>query len=552
MHKDLKICIKLILYFALPIVCGFLINGTALAICYYPSTGSGTGLTTVQTTWNPNGCPVRYQPSASCSQSCCWPSTLPPDLPGYGCFQTIQTGVHNWSNIHTNTFYAPFNYYTLFEQTLQSGITTSVYNDPYGDANPCGAVNYGNSWTNSMFAAAVDAHVFAGVTYNYLKSVLGFTYYDSHLMATNVGEPETMDEGDGYFNLDSGTVNFGVLSALSATSNNNCDPNITRLPMPASLDTVAHEWGHGVSRQSIVRGPGQEVNGPMDEAFSDWVGISVKHNYKGSSWNDNVDWLFGADAATQHSAGRDLKNPPNPYVRNPSPDYYPGSMPPNSYSSQNLWCEPYEFCTHEDTGPANKMFYLLSVGGTNSVSNISVSGIGIDNAMKVAYAAENSKWNPQNTYKILSFEEAEEGMIAAAYDIDNANSPMTNYNVKVRLAWTAVGVGNRINIYTAGTGSGSIMATSGYMTNNVQQHFSTYPDSIYGKFASTAVYPPGDYVTLLATPNPGSTFTGWSAVCPSFSDLNCTCSGTLFCFIGMPFSDILSPSQVINVIATFN
>ncbi|WP_201340283.1 M4 family metallopeptidase [Isorropodon fossajaponicum symbiont] len=62
---------------------------------------------------------------------------------------------------------------------------------------------------------------------------------------------------------------------------------------------------------------------------------------------------------------------------------------------------------HINSSVANKMFYLLSVGGVHN--GVDVTGIGISNAIKIALNANKNHW-PRNS----TFHAVKVGMISTA------------------------------------------------------------------------------------------------------------------------------------------
>jgi hypothetical protein len=84
---------------------------------------------------------------------------------------------------------------------------------------------------------------------------------------------------------------------------------------------------------------------------------------------------------------------------------------------------------HTNSGVGNKWFYLLSVGGTHH--SVTVNGIGIENALAVAYRANVFYWTSSTDYH-----QAALGTISAAEDLD----PSGDWASEAALAWNAVGV----------------------------------------------------------------------------------------------------------------
>lgn len=193
-----------------------------------------------------------------------------------------------------------------------------------------------------------------------------------------------------------------------------------------TLDIVGHEITHGVTEYSanLVY---QKESGALNESFSDIFGEVIENFAKGSN-----NWLMGSEIyLTTSGAIRSMSNPKS-YG---DPDCYGGTY----WVSQN--CTPTssnDYCgVHTNSGVQNKWFYLLVNGGsgTNDVSNYyTVSGIGMNNAAKIAYRNLTVYLNSNSNYT-----DARNGAIQAAIDLFGANSPEV---IATTNAWYAVGVGN--------------------------------------------------------------------------------------------------------------
>ena len=208
---------------------------------------------------------------------------------------------------------------------------------------------------------------------------------------------------------------------------------VGQLPLSGAMDVVAHEWGHALSMYATDRSrkdcatgrPAAPLirayeSGALSDAFSDWIGVAVKKYYNG-----DVTWTIGEDIKLE----RNLSNPPA------SP-----TAQPDTYHRQDRYWFPIEGCTpdeqlndycgiHTNSGVPNKMFYLLSQGGTHPVTNITVEGIGLEKAMAIAYIANKEEWKSNTT-----FSEARDGMVRAAQLFGS------NEVLQVQNAWAAVGV----------------------------------------------------------------------------------------------------------------
>ena len=266
-----------------------------------------------------------------------------------------------------------------------------------------------NIWNNSTQASGVDAHVYTGLVYDYLLTQFGRNSFDNVGSGMlSVVEDNTINNNAGWNDLwiVYGTVSGGFKSFAGA------------------FDLVAHEWGHAVSG-SLHPGspPGlvyEKESGALDESFSDMMGIAA-----GFATGIDADWQFGENYMPGGVADRDLSNP----LLSNQPDTYGGTNWINV-----VGCTPptNDNCgVHTNSGVPNKMFYLLSAGGTHSVSNITVTGIGIANAMKIMYRVNATYWIQTTT-----FPQAREWSILAANDLDATGAWAT----QVGNAWDAVNV----------------------------------------------------------------------------------------------------------------
>jgi hypothetical protein len=346
-----------------------------------------------------------------------------------------------------------------------------------------------HSWDDGTFAqrAAVDAHVYAGKTYDYLLSAFGRNSFDSKggwmtsLVDINC-ESAGISNGNGYFDPFEKIVKY-----CSADHTN-------QVEMSGHQEMVAHEWGHGVTA-TAARGDltYSGESGALNESFSDAMGISVRHHYNGGT----IDWVLGRGRFSRLAGIRNLANPPDSTMRRVQPDYYGGL---NWQSLAN--CTPdsstNDYCyVHTNSGVPNKMFYLLTDGGTHSTSGVSVQGLGISKAMRILYDANMNYWQTNENMHGASF-----GMINAA--ATNYGGYGSDEVRQVELAWAAVGVGDEYLIQGIGTGSGTINSTSAYIPFGVASYL------VPAGYSSRFVYPYGDTVTFTATPDANSVFTGWS------------------------------------------
>lgn len=284
-----------------------------------------------------------------------------------------------------------------------------------------------NNWNAGNQASGVDAHVYAGWTYDYLRSQLGRNGFDNQ-GSRMINTVESTDPG--YYCPDNASWDGSQVVFCTVTSGHRS--------MAGALDIVAHEWGHAVTQHASNLNYANE-SGALNEAFSDWLGVTL-----GFAYND-PDWQQGENFNVNGDALRDLSNPPlhTSYCNGqwiPQPDHMSGYIScTNDYGG-----------VHLNSGIPNKMFYLLSAFGTHQHYGVNVQGIGIEKAIRIAYWANVDKWTAATT-----FQNALQGMVDAATDLYPGS---VNEVYQVQNAWAAVGVGTLpvivVNASTGGTVSG--------------------------------------------------------------------------------------------------
>ena len=268
------------------------------------------------------------------------------------------------------------------------------------------AIDADNVWDASAQASSVDAQVYTALVYDWWLSALGRNSFDD--------AGASMRASVDYY----------------AEGNNNAYWNGAQMviwswgsgwrSLAGCPDVIAHEWGHAVTgyTSNLVY---QKESGALNESFSDMMGAAFEFAH---SDYDTPDWYVGENGQISGGYFRDMSNPP----ARSDPDYYGGTYWVNVTS-----CTPTDandYCgVHTNSGVGNKWFYLLSVGGTHH--SVTVTGIGIDHAMEIAYRANTFYWTDFSTYS-----EAAYGTVLAARDLD----PSGVWETQVRNGWAAVGV----------------------------------------------------------------------------------------------------------------
>jgi len=270
------------------------------------------------------------------------------------------------------------------------------------------ATDADNTWTASSQAPSVDGHVYTALVYDYMNHVLDRNGYD--------------DNGSSMYT----SVNY------SAEGDNNAYWNGARIviwsyssgwrSLAGCPDVIAHEWGHAITEttSNLVY---QKEPGALNESFSDMIGAAFEFAH---DTLDTPDWYMGENGIIGGTGFRSMSDPHS----KGDPDTYGTSDP---YWVDVEGCSPAynnDYCgVHTNSGVGNKWFYLLSDGDTHN--SVTVTGIGVENAIQVAYRANAFYWNSQSTYS-----DAAMGTISAANDLD----PSGIWATQVIDAWNAVQV----------------------------------------------------------------------------------------------------------------
>lgn len=287
------------------------------------------------------------------------------------------------------------------------------------------ATDSDNTWTD---ASVVDAHTYAGYTYDFYYKRFGRKGLDNANLQmwifTNPVKasdwPTLFSQYGGTFFLNafymgSGNVAFGVGLPSNVTSGGK-----QWYPFCGALDVVAHELTHGVTEytSNLIY---LNESGALNESFSDMMGTAVEFDFQPVGNAPGLaDWLHGEDIA-RPGGTRSLSNP-NAYG---NPDHY----------SVRFTGAADNGGVHTNSSISNHMFYLAIMGGTNRVSQQTVTGVGFENRKVI----ENSVYRAFTVLMPASatFSVARAATIQAARDLYGANSAAERALIA---AWSAVGV----------------------------------------------------------------------------------------------------------------
>ncbi|MDQ3070159.1 MAG: M4 family metallopeptidase [Acidobacteriota bacterium] len=287
------------------------------------------------------------------------------------------------------------------------------------------AVDADNVWTDG---AAVDAHSYAGYTYDYffkrfdrrglnnnnIRMVslvhpvrrqdiqtatpfvlnlfyLNAAYFGNGVMVYGEGLPPGFTAGGQYWDFTSG-----------------------------ALDIVAHELTHGVTDYTsdlIYQGE----PGALNEAFSDIMGASAEFFFhERGTGNLRGDWLIGEDVIRPGG----LRNMANPASVG-DPDHYSVRFTGTGDNGG----------VHINSAIVNLAYYLAVEGGAHPRTGAAVQGVGFANReqMEKVFYRAFTQLMPSNT----NFAQARAITLQAARDLYGAGSAPER---AVQQAWTAVGV----------------------------------------------------------------------------------------------------------------
>jgi vibriolysin len=271
----------------------------------------------------------------------------------------------------------------LRENQMYDALNREIYN--YGSQNPKekpinpGTLIFKEGWN---LAGADDAtksiYPKLATTYNYLKNRFNRNSFDNQGTKMKA------------------SVHSKILSSLAFWNGEHkaaffADTTPGHDSPTKALDTVAHEFGHGVTISSATLIVNCE-SAMLGEAFSDIMGACVEAYAKsysgGANFNDPDHfkvWSIGEDWWTLNNPNMPLRSLRDPQSCNDADntyvDYYPDiDIDPNSTNKTNKY---------EGSAVASLAFYLLAEGGThpNNTTNGQVYGLGIPKAEQIFYRA---------------------------------------------------------------------------------------------------------------------------------------------------------------------
>jgi thermolysin len=284
-----------------------------------------------------------------------------------------------------------------------------------------------NTWTDG---ADVDAHVYAGFTYDYYFKRFGRHGLDDRdIPVTVLTHPVnrsdlTTSSNDivGLFFLNAFYAGEGVVVYGEGLPTNFVLTGTRQTVdyFAGGLDIVAHELSHGVTEftSGLIY---QDESGALNEAYSDIMGVSAKFFFRPAGAGINqANYELGSDVIRPGG----IRSFDNPGVFG-DPDHY----------SKKLITTNDNGGLHTNCTIVDHAFYLAIEGGTNRTSSLTVQGVGATNREqieKVFYRGFTLMLTPNATFSM-----ARAATIQSARDLYGAGSAAER---AVTQAWTAVGV----------------------------------------------------------------------------------------------------------------
>ncbi|MEW9500948.1 M4 family metallopeptidase [Jeotgalibacillus marinus] len=317
--------------------------------------------------------------------------------------ETTGTGTGVLGDTKTINTYEQSGTYSLSDRTKPMNGNIETYDA--GDQWATGTIvtDSDNNFTSSRQKAAVDAHFYAGVVYDYFKEEHNRNSYDNQ-GSDIISSVHVRDQND----LSRPWNNAAWVGTQMVYGDGD---GSTFTALSASLDVVGHELTHAVTDFSADLVYELEP-GALNESFSDVFGLIVEAGYEGS-----VDWLLGEEVYTPGISGDALRSISNP-TQYGQPDHYDDFVVlPNT--QQGDWGG-----VHTNSGIPNKAFYNIA------------NTIGLDKSGQIYYRALTQYLTSQS-----QFIDARNALLQSAADIYGEDG--VEYNA-IADGFAAVGIGGSV------------------------------------------------------------------------------------------------------------
>ncbi len=262
--------------------------------------------------------------------------------------------------------------------------------------------NTTNTFNTETLKAAVSAHYYGGVVYDFYKNLFGRTSLDNKGMNLT----STVHYANKYNNAfwDGSQMVYGDGDGTTFTY------------FSGDLDVVGHEMTHGVTERTADLDY-EDQPGALNESISDVFGVLIetydKYNVKnGGTWKfDPADWVVGDKIYTPKISGDALRSLANPTLYD-----QPDNMSDYVNTSSDYGG------VHTNSGIPNKAAYLVA------------KSIGNEKTAKIYYRALT-----EYMYSTTDFSGARNALLQASTDLYGSNSNEVN---AIDSAFSTVGIDN--------------------------------------------------------------------------------------------------------------
>jgi Zn-dependent metalloprotease len=302
--------------------------------------------------------------------------------------------------------------------------TLRFLNGELGDASSDLAQDADNTWTDGP---AVDAHTYAGWTYDYFYQRFGRRGLDNQDMPiVSVVHPVRREDIAGYgsdviafFYVNAFYAGDGIVVFGEGLPEGRRSGGQQWNYLAGGLDVVAHEITHGVTEYTSNLAYERE-SGALNEAFSDIMAAGAEFMFQPAGPGAmRADYLVAEDVITPRAL-RSMQSP----VANGQPDHYALRY---TGSEDNGG-------VHINSGIVNHAFYLAVEGGRHRLGRMveGVGGANREQMEKVFYRAFTQMLPPRADFAL-----ARAATLQAARDLYGSGSPAER---ALAQAWSAVGV----------------------------------------------------------------------------------------------------------------
>jgi len=273
--------------------------------------------------------------------------------------------------------------------------------------------NYRNTTTGKLMtstssnitdSAAVSAHSYAEVVYDFYKNLFNRNSLDNRGMSINSVVHYGNRYNNAFWNGYKMVYGDGDGSYFA--------------PLSGDIDVVAHEMTHGITSNSADLAY-ENQSGALNESMSDVLGILVQTYDKydvanGGQWTFNAsDWVVGDEIYTPNISGDALRSLENPTLYDQPAHMNNYRNLPNTENGD--WGG-----VHINSGIPNKAAYLVS------------QNIGCEKTARIYYRALTVYFNSST-----NFSQARLGLIQAANDLYGTNSAES---MAINNAYASVGI----------------------------------------------------------------------------------------------------------------